>query len=163
MAEAVRSRQYEVLVFALDDQRYALWAGEVRELLRAVAIVPLPGAPGVVEGVIDLRGQIVPVLDVRRRFGLPAREVDPADHLIIAAVASRLVAIRVDHALDLLPLDVATLEEVSPLAAGTAHVAGVARLRDGLALIHDLETFFSAGETAALDRALAAAAVGAPA
>jgi purine-binding chemotaxis protein CheW len=162
MAIAVRGQQRDILLFALGTQRYALWADDVRELLRAVAIQPLPRAPRMVEGIVNLRGRIVPVLDLRARFSLPRKELEPSDHLIVAAVGSRLVAIRADRALDLIPvtLDRAQLEELRA-AGGADYLAGVARLPDGLALIHDLPTFLSAGESAELDQALGAA--GAPA
>lgn len=148
----------DILLFALGGQRYALWADDVRELLRAVAIVPLPRAPRIIEGVINLHGRIVPVLDLRARFGLTAKEVDPGDHLIIAGVGARLVAIRADRALALLPvaLDPAQLEELRA-AGGATYLAGVARLPDGLALIHDLPAFLSAAESAQLDQALTSA------
>ena len=152
----------EVLVFSLGGQRYALWAEAVRELVRAVAIVPLPRAPAMVEGVINLRGKVVPVLDLRGRFGVPAKPVEPGDHLIIAEVAGnpgpRRVAIRADRALDLVRLDPARIEEARALQSAGPYIAGVARLSEGLALIHDLRTFLSAGESASLDRALAAEA-----
>jgi purine-binding chemotaxis protein CheW len=155
MADVVRGRK--ILVFALGSQRYALWGSDVRELLRAVAVAPLPRAPRIVEGVIDLRGRVVPVLDIRGRFGLPAKPIEPSDHLIVAAVGPRLVVIRVDRALDLVTVEGA---ELAP-ATGGSYVAGVARLPDGLAVIHDLRTFLEASETVALDQALSSA--GAPA
>jgi purine-binding chemotaxis protein CheW len=157
MADVVRGRQREILVFALGSQRYALWGCDVRELLRAVAVAPLPRAPRIVEGVIDLRGRVVPVLDIRSRFGLPPKPIEPSDHLIVAAVGPRVVAIRVDRALDLLTVDGGELSA----AMGGSYVAGVARLPDGLAVIHDLQTFLEASESAALDEALSSA--GAPA
>jgi purine-binding chemotaxis protein CheW len=150
--------QREILVFLLAGHRYALWGDDVRELLRAVAVVPLPAAPRIVEGVINLRGRVVPVLDIRRRFGLPGKPLEPSDHLIVAAAGARLVAIRADRALDLAVIDRA---DVSAGELRTDHVAGVARLADGLAVIHDLATFLDADEGAALDHALSAA--GAPA
>jgi purine-binding chemotaxis protein CheW len=158
MGEDARGQQHEILLFALGDQRFGLWARDVRELVRAVAIVPLPRAPRIVEGVINLRGRIVPVLDLRSRFGLPPKELEPSDHFVVAAVGARLVAVRADRALDLIPvhLDRAQLAELE--AAGARYVAGVARLPDGLALIHDLQTFLDVRETAALDDALGAGA-----
>jgi purine-binding chemotaxis protein CheW len=163
MPDAARGQQREIVLFALDGQRYGLWAADVRELLRAVAILPLPRAPRIVEGVINLRGRVVPVLDFRGRFGLPRKDVEPSDHLIVAAVGPRLVAIRADRALDLVPItfERAHLEELRA-AGGAAYLAGVARLPDGLALIHDLAAFLSADESAALEEALGAGA-GAPA
>jgi purine-binding chemotaxis protein CheW len=69
----VQRHPLQVLVFEVAGRRYGLPADDVQELLRAVSIVPLPRAPAVVEGVINLRGKVVPVLDVRGRFRLPAR------------------------------------------------------------------------------------------
>jgi purine-binding chemotaxis protein CheW len=146
----------EILVFEVAGQRYGLWAGDVRELLRAVAIVPLPQAPPAILGVIDLRGRAVPVLDLRRRFGLPPRELDPAEHLIIAAAGPRLVGLRVDRAIELTRLDRAQLDDGAAVVPGAPYVAGLARLAGGLAIIHDLRTFLSAAEATRLDEALAA-------
>jgi purine-binding chemotaxis protein CheW len=140
----------EILVFTLGTARYALWSTDVRELLRAVAIVALPGAPRIVEGIINLRGRIVPVLDLRARFRLPRKELEPSDHLIVVAVDQRLVAVRADHALSLVEIEISGDLEAAP------YVAGVARMPDGLVLIHDLRTFLSAGETTELDGALSA-------
>src|SRR5437764_218583 len=75
----VDQRRREILVFEVDGRRYGLPASEVRELLRAVAIVPLPLAGPAVEGVVNLRGRVVPVFDLRVRLGLPARAVVPSD------------------------------------------------------------------------------------
>jgi purine-binding chemotaxis protein CheW len=155
----------ELLVFLIDEQRFALWADDVRELLRAVAVVPLPQAPPIIEGVIDLRGRVVPVLDLRRRFGLAPKEVEPSDHLIVADVptdgAWRRVAIRADRALELTRLAFDRLELASALTSHAGYVAGVARLPDGLAIIHDLRTFLSAAEATCLDRAMETAEPGA--
>src|SRR5947209_286603 len=111
MPQALQAKPLEVLVFEIEGRRYGLAAVVVRELLRMVAVVPLPGAPAVVEGVVNLRGAIVPVLDLRQRFGLPARPATPADHLIVAEADGRPVALRVDRAVELLPLAAAEVED----------------------------------------------------
>jgi purine-binding chemotaxis protein CheW len=144
-------------VFDVGGQRHGLPASDVQELLRAVAVVALPRAPAGVEGIINLRGQVVPVLPLRRRFGLPARPANPADHFIVARTAGRLVALRVDRALDLVRLSPADLEQAAGLLAGTA-LGWVARLPDGLVLIHDLHNLLSREESAALADALSASA-----
>jgi hypothetical protein len=64
----VAANQLDIVVFEVGGQVYALPALDVHELIRAVAIVPLPRAPAIVEGIINLRGKIVPVLDIRSRF-----------------------------------------------------------------------------------------------
>ncbi|HEV3261613.1 MAG TPA: chemotaxis protein CheW [Gemmataceae bacterium] len=145
----------EILVFEVGGQRYGLPVADVQELVRMVSLTPLAGAPAMVEGVINLRGQITPVLDIRARFHLPAKTVEPGDHLVVARLGDRRLALRVDRALELLrlgPADIANAEGVLP---GVDYVAQVAKLPDGLALIHDLRTFLSAEESGALRRALA--------
>jgi purine-binding chemotaxis protein CheW len=150
-----RQKQMEnVLLFELDGLRYALPSADVSELLRAVTVVPLPKAPRVVEGVINVRGQVVPVLDVRTRFQLPPKTASPTDHLILARAGERLVAIRADRALELVRLDAGDFEEAKSVLPGAACVMGVAKLADGLVLIHDLRTFLEAAEAAAFDEAV---------
>src|SRR5881296_2430916 len=84
-SSATASRAREVLVFEVGGQKYALPTADVRELVRAVAITPLPAAPAVIEGVVDVRGRVLPVLDVRARFRLPPKALDPSDHFIVAS------------------------------------------------------------------------------
>jgi purine-binding chemotaxis protein CheW len=148
-----QDRKREILVFTLGAARYALWSTDVRELIRAVAIVPLPRAPRIVEGVINLRGQIVPVLDLRARLGLVPKPLEPTDHFIVVSAGERLVAVRADRALSLVTVGTGSLDELQ----AAPFLAGAARLPDGLVLIHDLRTFLAAGETTELDGALSAA------
>jgi purine-binding chemotaxis protein CheW len=144
----------EVLLFEIRGQRYGLPSADVRELVRAVTIVPLPKAPPIVEGVINFRGRIVPVLDICTRFRVVAKPLEPSDHFVVASVGSRLLAIRVDRALDLVRVDVRNFEEPARIVAGVAYVAGVVKLADGLVLIHDLRSFLTQAEALSLDEAL---------
>jgi len=128
--------------------------------VRVVAWSPLPGAPEIVEGVVNVRGTLVPVLDVRTRFGLPRADVDPDQHLIVAKAGPRVVALRVDRALALRTIPADALEPVERVAPGARLVAGVARLPDGVLVIHDPERFLALDEGARLDAALAAGSAG---
>ncbi|HSP81144.1 MAG TPA: chemotaxis protein CheW [Myxococcaceae bacterium] len=145
----------EVLLFTLEGQRYALPLGDVCELVRAVRLTPLPRAPAVVEGLVNLRGELLPVLDLRRRFRLPARPLSSADHLVVAQAGPRRVVLRVDRAEGLLPLEPGMLDETPRELPGVGYVAGALKLPDGLVLLHDLRTFLSEAEALELDEALA--------
>mgnify|MGYP001586789213 FL=1 len=145
----------DALVFRLDRSRYALPLWDVVEVLPAVALTTLPMAPAIVEGVIDVRGRLVPVLDIRARFRLPARQMDLADHLVLARAGLRTVALRADEAIELLHLDAQDVEPIEPAVPGASYVAGVARTADGLILLHDLQTFLTHAESEQLGRALA--------
>jgi purine-binding chemotaxis protein CheW len=139
-------------------QTYGLPTVDVRELVRAVAITPLPNAPAVIEGVVNVRGRVLPVLDVRARFRLPPRSLDPSDHFIVASAGPRGVILRVDRASNLALVDEASVQPPQTLGPSATYVAGVAKLDGGLMLIHDLATFLSAAEAASLDEALDAPA-----
>lgn len=147
----------DVLVFNMSGQRYGLYGRDVRRVVRAVAIAPLPRAPAIVEGIIDLQGAIVPVLDVRSRFRLRAKPLAVTDHFIVATAGERTVAIRVDETVGLVPVDPAALSDTSSVAANLELVAGVAKLPDGLVLIHDLGGFLAEAEAVMLDDALGGA------
>ena len=136
-------RSLEVVVFEVGGQRYGLPASDVRELQRAATLTPLPRAPAIIEGVVNLRGTIVPVLDIRARFRLPARPIAHTDHLIFAQAGERLVALRVDRAIDLIRLDAADVEDARTAVPGVEYVSWVAKLPHSLVLIHDLRTFLS--------------------
>jgi purine-binding chemotaxis protein CheW len=150
------SRTREVLVFEVEGQRYGLPTTDVRELVRAVTITPLPNAPAVIEGVVNVRGRVLPVLDMRARFRLPARPLDPSDHFIVATAGARGVILHVDGATHLALIDEASIQPSPTLGPSATYVAGVAKLEDGMVLIHDLTTFLSDAEAASLDEALRA-------
>ena len=146
-----------LLIFEVGGSRFALPARLLHEVVRAVAIAPFPRAPPIVEGVINVRGTVVPMLDIRQRFGLSPTPVAPEQHLLIAQAGSRVVALRVDRAVDLVSVDEAAIESAARVAPGAEYVAGIAKLPDGLLVIHDLERFLSLDESQQLDTVLAQA------
>lgn len=148
------SASLDVLVFELSGHRYALPCADVREIARAVSMAPLPRAPEIVEGVVNVHGAVIPVLDLRLRFRLPPKELAHTDHLIVASTGERTFALRADRALDLVRLDPEQIDRSIRDMPGVAHVAGVATTDEGMVLVHDLRTFLSATEAWALDRAL---------
>ena len=146
-----------LLLFIIDDVQYAVRSEAVAEIIRAVAVTPLPNAPPVIEGIIDVRGRIAPVFDLRLRFGRPSRPVAARDHFILVRATTRLAALHVDRVLDLIDIDDSSIDPIGSQVS-SAHVAGVALLPDGMAFIHDVDTFLSAAEAETLDAALEASA-----
>lgn len=146
-----------LLVFFLGSERFAVIAGVVQEIVRAVAVAALPRAPAIVEGAINFHGTIVPVLDIRHRFRLPSVPLHPDQHFIIAQTGPRLMALRVDRATEILEVDESTVEPASRSVPGAEYVGGIAKLPDGLLVIHDLERFLSLDEAAQVDAATAQA------
>lgn len=143
-----------IITFELNEHRYGLPLADVCEVLALPTIVPLPKAPMIVEGVINLRGTVVPVMDIRRRFGLPAKAPHPADHLLVAWARARRVALRVDRVVDLQPVDPSDIDEADAISPRAEYLVGVARQRNGLVLLHDLGSFLADAEESELDMAL---------
>lgn len=148
------SKLNQFVVFALDEQRYALHLSVVETTVRAVEVTPLPKAPGIVLGVVNVQGRIIPVVNVRQRFGLPEREMELNDRLILAHTSRRAVALVVDSVSGVVTRserEVIAAEEILP---GVEYVEGVAKLPDGMVLIHDLDAFLSFDEEKTLDDAM---------
>jgi purine-binding chemotaxis protein CheW len=142
----------QLFVLRLDDQLYALHLSAVRRAVRMVEIMPLPKAPDIVMGIINVQGEVIPVIDIRKRFRLPLRETGLSAQIVIARTSRRTVALLADEAGGILERpEVVDADKVVP---GMEYVDGVAKLEDGMILIHDLDTFLSLEEEASLDDAL---------
>lgn len=146
-----------LLTFSVQANLYGVTADTVVEVVRAVAVVPLPGAPRIVEGVFNYRGRLVPLLDFRSRFGHDAQPLHPDDHFVIAGAGQRVVAIRADRVHDVTTVDEHSVTPVADVAPGMRRITGLASDGPSIVLIHDLETFLTAAEADDTDRALSAA------
>ncbi len=143
-----------LLVFRLDEQRYALRLSAAKRVIRVVEITPLAHAPAIVLGIINVQGQILPVVNVRKRFGLPERELDLSDHCIIAGTLRRTVALVVDAVSNVIACGESQMIEAETILPGLEHIAGLVTLPDGILFVHDLDRFLSLDEEQALVEAL---------
>ena len=144
----------QLAAFMLDEQRYGLRLSVVERVVRAVEVISLPSAPDIVMGVINLGGQVVPVVNIRRRFHLPEKELSLDDRIIIAKTARRTVALLVDSASSLVEVSASDVIHASSILPRIDYIDGVATLEDGMILIHDLDKFLSLEEERALDAAM---------
>ena len=144
-----------VLIFSLEAGRYGIRVSFVREIVRAVAIASLPGGPELINGIINLRGRLVPVLDLRRRFGHPHRPTALSDFFVIADAGSRDVALHVDDVVSVQQVPEEALIPATDLVRRSAFVGGLAALPDGTLMIQDPSAFLAEAESDALEAALA--------
>lgn len=144
----------KVVLLEVAGRRLGMHVGDVVEILPAVAVTGLPGAPPIVEGVIDYRGEVLPVIDGRARIGVEPRAPRLSDRFVVVRTAARTVAVRVDAALGLSDVAVIDVERAVSSAPAPLLVAGLARVDDRLLVVHDADTFLSAEESADLDDAL---------
>jgi purine-binding chemotaxis protein CheW len=145
----------QLVVFRLDERRYALPLAVVERVVRAVDVTPLPRVSPIVLGAIDVHGRVLPVLNVRRRFLMPDREIGPADWFLLAHTVRHTVVLVVDESDGVVERPQAEIVLSARIAPGLEQFPGVLRLDDGLVLIHDLERFLSLDEARALDETIA--------
>jgi purine-binding chemotaxis protein CheW len=143
-----------LVIFTLDDQRYALPLPAVDRVVRMVAITPLPNAPDIILGVVNFKGRVIPVVNVRRRFCLLERKIAISDQLVVAHTTRRPVALVVDAVLDVIACAEQTFITPENILPKVEYVEGVVKLIDGLIFIHDLNKFLSLEEESALDQVL---------
>ena len=144
MGEVATGSLREVLICEIDGGRYAFPSASIREILRAATVAPLPRAPGVVEGALNIRGEIVPVLDIRRRLRLPPRAMGMSDHLVVVALHGRSAAVRVDRAVQLAGIAPEAIEHAGGLDPARPGADEVARTPDGLLVFIDLAALVTA-------------------
>jgi len=144
----------QVVLFTMDEPRYAINLSSVERVVRAVEITLLPKAPEIILGVINVQGRIIPVIDVRKRFRMPSREIRLEDRFIIVRTSRRTVALVVDSVSGILELTDSELVSAEKSLPFAEHIQGVAMTKDDIVLIYDLERFLSLDEEKMLDDAL---------
>jgi purine-binding chemotaxis protein CheW len=148
----------QVVTFILGKQQYALHLTTVQRVVRMVEVTPLPKAPEIVLGLIDFQGIIIPVISMRKRFGLSEPETSLSDQLIVADTGTRTVALVVNSVTGVVERTVEDVTKAEKIAPGLQYVEGITRLEDGILFIHNLERFLSKKEEQQLDGLLAKAA-----
>ena len=146
------NRTNEIVVFAVGERTIGVPASTVRELIRAVTVTGLPGAPRGVDGVIDVRGTLIPVVDLSERLGVVPRPIRSSDQLLICDATVGALAVRADRVIELR----ATGTEAVPAGAGAdAIVRSLMRTADGVIVICELSAFLAEADVAALASAIA--------
>jgi len=147
------TRLSRLVVFSVGQIRLALPVEAVRRVVRAAEVTVIPNAPRVLLGLLDLQGEVIPVINMRSRLGLPERAIGLADQFLIAQTSSRTLALVIDQAQGLVESSTAGVP-ARVAQRWSDQVQGVAQLEDGLVLIQDLDKFLSDDEAQFLDSAL---------
>jgi purine-binding chemotaxis protein CheW len=141
-----KSGHIQLLTFKLDDQEYALDIANVVQVVRMVAVTHAPKAPEYIEGMVNLRGKVIPVIDLRKRCGLPPKPYDLNTQLLIAQANGYTMALMVDVVSEVLSLPLGSTEALEQIGSDMEHVSAVGRLGDRLLLILDPKTFLAGVE-----------------
>jgi purine-binding chemotaxis protein CheW len=148
--------------FYLAREEYGVDVKQVQEIRRVAEITSVPRAPEFVRGVINLRGRILPVLDLRRRLGLGEVVVERASRIVVVRVKERLLGLLVDGASQVLKIPVSQVEPAPEevVQKGGDYIRGVAKLADRLIILVDLERLLAQELTAAVAAATGLRAAG---
>ncbi len=143
-----------LFVFFVEKNKYALRLSKVERIIPVMRITPLPSAPEIVMGVINIEGNIIPTLNIRKRFGLQEKELNLYDKIIIAYTAKQRVAIVVDDVAGVVEYEEEKLIPSKEFLPVLPYFDGVMALEDQIILIHDIDRFLSINEECLLEAAL---------
>ncbi|MEW8549037.1 MAG: chemotaxis protein CheW [Candidatus Thiodiazotropha endolucinida] len=130
----------QFVTFILMEEVYGINVMQVQEVLRITEISPVPGAPPYVLGIINLRGNVVTVIDTRTRFGLPTKEVDDASRIIVIESEKQVVGILVDAVAEVVELRETDIDPAPNVGTeeSSRYIQGVATQEDRLLILVDL-------------------------
>ena len=138
----------QLVTFSIGSEEFGVDILKVMEIIRTMEITKVPKAPDFVEGVINLRGSVIPILDLRRRFGLEIKTGDIETRIIVIEVSGMTVGFVVDSVSKVLRIPVKTVEPAPPVVAGvdSDYISGVGKLSDRLLILLDLDKLLSADD-----------------
>jgi purine-binding chemotaxis protein CheW len=151
---AVREATREVLVFVLGGEEYGVDILKVQEIRGYEKVTPIPSAPAYLKGVVNLRGAIVPVIDLRVKFGMAEPHYDSFTVVVILRLAGRVVGIVVDGVSDVVQLAASDVKAAPQLGAmvDSSFLAGLATQNERMILLLDIEKFLSSGELSLINQ-----------
>ena len=146
----------QVVIFRVGNEQYGVDIASVESIIKMQAITAVPHAPMFVEGVTNLRGIILPVIDLRNRFGLPRIDTTKDSRIIVISLDGTKLGMVVDAVSEVLSIPDGTVEPPSPLVStlDTAFISGIAKLDGRLVILINLEKVFSRSEKEELQASL---------
>jgi len=140
--------------FQVGEELYGIGIHSVQEIDRMHSITRLPKALPFIEGVINLRGRIIPVIDMAKRFGLPPVKVGRRTRIIIIGIAGQSVGLIVEQVTEVIQLEEGSVEPAPPMAFAVdqRYVEGVGQISGGLIILLNLDLLFSAEEMTQLQQ-----------
>lgn len=134
------ARDEQLVVFLVGGESYGVAIADVQEIIRTPAITPVPRAAEHVAGVINLRGRVIPVIDLRKRFRLPPHDAGRDGRVVVMAVAGQIVGATVDSVSEVLRVPANAIEPPAATLGGSeAHIRGIAQLEERLIVLLELE------------------------
>ncbi|HHV81477.1 TPA: chemotaxis protein CheW [bacterium] len=141
------AEERQLVVFSLLNENYGIDIYKVQEIIQYRDITYVPKAPPFVKGVINLRGRIIPVIDLKERFGLPEKEVTPDTRIIVVEISSQTIGLIVDSVTEVLRIPNTNIEPPPPVTTIEADfIEGVGKLDERLIIILDIDRILTKEE-----------------
>ncbi len=143
----------QVVSFRVGNEEYGVDIAQVQEIIRMVEITHVPRAPRFIEGVINLRGQLIPIVDLRTRFGMERSQATKSTRIVVTEIGTKRVGIVVDSVSEVLSIAAENIEEAPEIVAGagTEYISGVGKVGDRLIIMLDLKLVISGPEKQQLE------------
>ncbi|MDX2037163.1 MAG: chemotaxis protein CheW [Isosphaeraceae bacterium] len=138
----------QLVGFRLAEEDYAIAITKIQEIILMKPITRLPEVPVFIEGLINLRGSVIPIVHLRKRFGLPHRDFDDETRTIVVNLEDRTIGFIVDAVTQVMRINADDVQPV-PLSVRShdrRHISGLAKLEDRLLIILDIEKLFDTGD-----------------
>jgi len=142
------NKQLQLVTFNLSDEVFAVDILNIQSINRKIDITVIPNAPDFIEGIINLRGQVIPIISLRKRFGMEAKRLDKDSRFIVMEIENKIIGFIVDSVYEVLKIDSSLCSPPPPLTGGidTEYITSVAKLEDKLIIILDLNKIISKKE-----------------
>jgi purine-binding chemotaxis protein CheW len=150
------SDQLQLVTFSIGGEEFGVEILKVQEIVRSMEMTRVPNAPDFVEGVVNLRGRVIPIIDMRKRFGLERKEHDSRTRIIVIDMNGVVTGFVVDSVSEVLRLPRNTIEPPPPVVAGieSEYISGVGKLEDRLLILLDMDSLLSSKEQRLLGQAV---------
>ena len=142
--------ELQLVSFKIGAEEFGVDILKVQEINRMVEITRVPQAPNYIEGVINLRGKVIPIVDLRKRFNLELNEHDKDTRIVVVDIGGAIVGMIVDSVSEVLRLPADTIEPPPDIVTGVnaEYIGGVAKLDDRLLIFLDLSKVIDLAEVA---------------
>ena len=150
--QTVQQNEQQLVVFDLAEEGYGVDTGAVREIIRLQEITQVPRTPEFVEGVINLRGKVIPVIDLRKRFGLTVEGESQDNRIVVVDIGDQDMGVIVDAVTEVLRIPTDSVEPPASVitTADSDYLLGIAKLDSRLIVLLDLQKVLSEDEHGAL-------------
>ena len=156
---AATADSMQLISFMLGEETYGIEITKIREIIRIGQITQVPETPRYIKGLINLRSTVIPVIDLRVRFGLAEGELTDESRIMVLNVGNRTIGIVVDAVSEVLRVSQDQISPAPPTVAslGNEYMTGLVRLEEQLLILLDVDQLFGAEEGATLDATMAGA------